>query len=351
MKSPKAGYDMIEIDGSYGEAGGQILRTALALSCLFEKPFRIFNIRKGRSKQGLMPQHLACVRALALISGASVRGDAVASTEFIFVPGKTRPGTYEFDIGTAGSTSLLLQAVLPALIFARRKSSITLKGGTHVPFSPPFHFISQVFIPTLRGLGINLEVSAESFGFYPKGGGRIRVEVFPSGPVRPLNLSLRGDIKKIDGISGVVNLPLSIAERQRSAVLEALSLQRIHAEITLLSGESFGQGTFVFLRTEAADCMAGFSALGERGKRAEAVGKEAAEQLINYYYSGACLDHHLADQIVLYLALAGAPSSFTASCITDHIITNLWAIEKFTGLKHRVEGEKGKAGRITVNAK
>jgi RNA 3'-terminal phosphate cyclase (ATP) len=340
---------MIEIDGSYGEAGGQILRTALALSCLLGKPFRIFNIRKGRSKQGLMPQHLACVRALATISGASVRGDAVSSTELIFVPGKTKPGDYEFDIGTAGSTSLLLQAILPALAFAGKRSALTLKGGTHVPFSPPFHYISEVFIPTLRTIGINADISVKSYGFYPKGGGEVKVKVFPPGQVRPVNLTDRGDINRITGISGVVNLPTGIAERQRNACLEALSPHGIHAEITLLTAEAFGQGTFLFLEAESAVCTAGFSALGERGKRAEAVGKEAAEELLNYYYTGACLDHHLADQVVLYLALAGASSSFTTSRITDHIITNLWAIEKFAGLKYLIEGEKGKPGKVVIS--
>jgi RNA 3'-terminal phosphate cyclase (ATP) len=340
--------DMIEIDGSYGEAGGQILRTALSLSCVLEKPFRMFNIRKGRSKSGLMPQHLMCVRALAKICGASVRGDEAGSMELIFIPSNPRPGDYEFDIGTAGSTSLLLQAVLPPLVFSKKKSSVTLKGGTHVPFSPPFHYISEVFVPTLRRLGIGLNISVESFGFYPKGGGKIRVEVLPSSGVKAVDLTTRGEIEKITGISGVVHLPLSIAERQKNAAIETLSGHALRAEIDLLSADSFGPGTFVFLKAEAAGCSAGFSSLGERGKRAEAVGREAAEELIGYYYTGACLDHHLADQIVLYLAFADGPSSFTTSRVTGHLITNLWATEKFTGLQYSIEGEKGKPGNVDL---
>jgi RNA 3'-terminal phosphate cyclase (ATP) len=339
---------MIEIDGSYGEAGGQILRTALSLSCVLGKPFRMFNIRKGRSKPGLMPQHLMCVRALALICGASVRGDETGSMELIFISSKPEPGEYEFDIGTAGSTSLLLQAILPPLVFSKRKSSITLKGGTHVPFSPPFHYISEVFVPTLRRLGIVLNISAEGFGFYPKGGGKIRVEVLPSRGVNAINLVTRGEIEKICGISVVVNLPLSIAERQKNAAIETLSTHGLHAEIDLLGADSFGLGTFVFLKTEAAGCIAGFSSLGERGKKAEIVGREATEELIGYSHTDACLDPHLADQIVLYLAFADGPSSFTTSRITDHLLTNLWVIEKFAGLKYYIKGEKGKTGKVGI---
>jgi RNA 3'-terminal phosphate cyclase (ATP) len=341
---------MIEIDGSYGEAGGQILRTALSLSCVLEKPFRMFNIRKGRSKPGLMPQHLMCVRALAQICGASVRGDEVGSAELIFTPSKPKPGEYEFDIGTAGSTSLLLQAVLPPLVFSKKKSLIILKGGTHVPFSPSFHYISGVFVPTLCRLGIDLDISAERFGFYPKGGGRIGVEVCPSRAVKAAAPITRGKIDKVTGISGVVNLPLSIAERQKSAAIELLSSHGLHAEIDLLSAEGIGRGTFVFLKTEAEGCIAGFSSLGERGKRAEAVGREAAEELISYHYAEACLDYHLADQIVIYLAFAEGRSSFTTSRITGHLLTNLWAIEKFTSVTYSIEGEKGKPGKVGISA-
>jgi RNA 3'-terminal phosphate cyclase (ATP) len=291
-----------------------------------------------------------CVHALAQICGASVRGDEVGSAELIFTPSKPKPGEYEFDIGTAGSTSLLLQALLPPLVFSKKKSSITMTGGTHVPFSPPFHYISRVFVPMLRRLGIDLNISAERFGFYPKGGGKMTVEVYPPRGVRPINLVKRGEIEKITGISGVVNLPLSIAERQMTSTNEILSADGLHAKIDLLSAEGIGRGTFIFLQTEPEGCIAGFSSLGERGKRAETVGREAAEELISYYYTDACLDHHLADQIVLYLAFADGPSSFTTSRVTGHLLSNLWAIEKFIGLRYSIEGEKGKPGKVGISA-
>ncbi|MBM4137811.1 MAG: RNA 3'-phosphate cyclase, partial [Nitrospira sp.] len=216
---------MIEIDGSYGEGGGQILRTSLSLSCLLQKPIRIFNIRRGRKKPGLMPQHLTCVRAATLISNAEVKGDSEGSTELIFRPEEVKSGDYYFDIGTAGSTSLLLQSLLPPLIFSEGKSTIILKGGTHVPFSPPFQYLSDVFVPMLDKLGIKLSLRIESYGFYPKGGGKITVEIHPlSGRIFAKHLLFldRGKIKSLKGVSGVGNLPLTIAERQRGSVQNIL---------------------------------------------------------------------------------------------------------------------------------
>ena len=339
---------MLEIDGSFGEGGGQVLRTSLSLSCLLNKPFRIFNIRTKRKKPGLMPQHLMGIRALNLITNARVEGDSVGSTELIFEPEEVKAGDYLFDIGTAGSTSLLLQAIILPLIFAKSRSSLSLKGGTHVPFSPPFHYISEVFIPILKKLGIRIEAKIESYGFYPKGGGKVRVEIMPSGRIKGMSFLERGGIKKLGGISGVGNLPLSIAERQKDAALKVLASEGLKAEIEPLSVSTPGQGTFIFLRAETDNCLAGFSSLGERGKRAELVGEEAAKNYLNYYSTSACLDHHMADQIVLYLSIAKGESSFTTSEVSNHLLTNLWVIEKLSGARYEVEGEMGKPGKITI---
>jgi RNA 3'-terminal phosphate cyclase (ATP) len=339
---------MLEIDGSFGEGGGQVLRTSLSLSCLLIKPFRIFNIRTKRKKPGLMPQHLMGIRALKLISNAKVEGDSVGSTGLIFEPEEVKAGDYLFDIGTAGSTSLLLQAIILPLIFAKSRSSLSLKGGTHVPFSPPFHYIKEVFIPILKKLGIRIEAKIESYGFYPKGGGKVRVEIMPSGKIEGMSFLERGEIKKLRGVSGVGNLPLSIAERQKDAALKVIASQGLKAEIEPFSVSTYSQGTFIFLGTQTDNCLAGFSSLGERGKRAELVGEEAAKNFLNYYSTSACLDHHMADQIVLYLSIAKEESSFTTSEISNHLLTNLWVIEKLSDARYEVEGEMGKPGKITI---
>ena len=347
---------MIEIDGGYGEGGGQIVRTALGLSCLFRKPFRIYNIRKGRRRPGLMPQHLTCVSAARLISGAVVEGDRPGSTEFTFRPGVPRGGTYSFDIGTAGSTSLVLQTLIPALLFTGRKSSVTLSGGTHVPFSPPFHFLSGVFLPFLERLGLKVQLSIETYGFYPKGGGRIRADIFTADRISPLVLMERGDVSSVTGYSGVGGLPTSIAVRQQIAAIARLSASAEElADKTAIDTINVptnvsisGQGTFVYLECRSGASLAGFSVLGARGKRAETVGDEAADELINYYRSGAALDRHLADQIVLYLALSDHESAFTTEAVTNHLMTNLWAIALFHSYRYSVEGQVGKKGTVTI---
>jgi RNA 3'-terminal phosphate cyclase (ATP) len=342
---------MIEIDGSYGEGGGQILRTALGLSCLLGRPFRIYNLRTGRKKPGLMPQHLMCVQALKLLSDARVEGDYRGSTELVFEPARVKGGDYLFDIGTAGSTSLLLQALLPPLIYTDTGSSITLKGGTHVPFSPPFHYIRDVFVPILGRTGIRLKARIESCGFYPRGGGRIDIDVYPGERPAGISLTERGEIRKITGISGVGNLPISIAERQRDAASRVLKARGFRPEIEVVSVPTPGKGTFLFLKAEAENTVAGFTSIGERGKRAETVGEEAAEGFLGYYSTSASLDPNMADQIVPYLAVADGESSFTTSRISEHLLTNLWVTERFSGITYRVEGRPGSPGRIMISGR
>jgi RNA 3'-terminal phosphate cyclase (ATP) len=376
---------MIEIDGSYGEGGGQILRTALSLSCLFKKPFRIFNIRKARKKPGLMPQHLTCVRAAQLLSNAEVTGDQKGSTELLFLPKEIKGGDFYFDIGTAGSTSLVLQTIIPSIIFSnnpplppftkggqskllKEKSTITLKGGTHVPFSPSFHYLDRIFASFLKRMGIDVHLSIESYGFYPKGGGRVRADIFPAKNIKPLNIMERGRVLRLTGYSGVGNLPLSIAERQRNALLKSLMthgfteeqlvippcppLEKVgkgRFDIELLDVSTPGQGTFIFIQSESENSIAGFSSLGERGKRAEIVGEEATIEFIEYYFTDAALDPHISDQIVLYLSLCKEQSVFTTSCITQHLITNLWVIGLFNEYKYSIDGKISKAGTVKIN--
>jgi RNA 3'-terminal phosphate cyclase (ATP) len=340
---------MIEIDGSYGEGGGQILRTALSLSSLLKEPFRIVNIRKNRKKPGLQPQHLMAVKACAEITGARLDGAFQGSTELIFEPGQTRFGRFEFDIGTAGSTSLLLQALLLPLVFSGGSSELILKGGTHVPMSPPFDYINEVFLPTLQRLGVKCRAEIDAYGFYPRGGGLVRAFIEPSEAIVQTDFISRGNLNKVKLTSAVCGLPVSIAERQRDAALEVLKGFQVETEIKELHSFAGARGTFVFILASYENSLAGFSAIGERGKRAEAVGAEAAYQLLEHGKAGEyALDPHLADQVVLYLALTQAPCSFTTSQITEHLCTNLWVLERFLRLSYKVEGEKGGPGRVML---
>lgn len=344
---------MLEIDGSYGEGGGQILRTALSLSCLTGTPFSISNIRQGRHRPGLMPQHLAAVRAAQAVSAAELQGAEPGSTRLDFTPHALRGGAFSFDIGTAGAVTLVLQTLLPPLVRADRPSRVTLTGGSHVPASPSFHYLQQVFAPMLQRMGAELHLSIDAYGFYSRGGGRICAEIRPLRELQSLSIATPGELRRIAGCSGVCNLPASIAERQRTAALAALAdtfaEAHLPAEIDCITATGPGQGTFLFLRADTETVRAGFTALGARGKRAETVGTEAAEELGRHLSSGAALDPHLADQLVPYLALCRRESSFSTSRITRHLLTNLWVVGRFVALRFRVEGEEGQPGRVTIH--
>ena len=343
---------MIEIDGSYGEGGGQIIRTALSLSCLFQQPFRIFNIRKNRRKPGLRPQHLTCVKAAQQITGATVRGDYRESAELFFSPGKVRSGCFSFDIGTAGSTSLVLQTLIPALAFSGHETAIALTGGTHVPFSPSFHYLSTVFLRFLEKIGIRVRLSLEAYGFYPRGGGRIQADIFPAERINPLVIRDRGNFLELFGHSGVGNLPLSIAERQRNAFLKKIMLilknSREPMDIDLLDVKTPGKGTFLDIAARFDQSIAGFTGLGAIGKKAESVGEEAAGEYIKYFRTDAAVDSHMADQICLYLSLCNRESYFTASAITNHLLTNLWVIGLFHEIRYSLKGEPGEKGTLRI---
>jgi RNA 3'-terminal phosphate cyclase (ATP) len=343
------------IDGSYGEGGGQILRTALSLAAVLGKDIEIERIRAGREKPGLRPQHLAGVRALARIASAKLEGDEIGSQFLSFSPGSVRGGIYRFDVaeerGSAGAVSLVLQVLLLPLAFGTSSSEVTLLGGTHVPWSPPFHYLSMVLLPTLAGMGLCCEAEIERWGWYPKGGGVVRVKIVPVGEFRSIDLSTRGRPRGILGISGTSNLPAHIALRQKER-----ANQRIRARLGLVPdiqimdrSPSPGQGTVLFLALESEGGVSGFSALGRRGKRAEQVADEAVDQLIEHIRSERCIDPHLGDQLIPFAALAKGKSLFTVSRITSHLLTNIWVVKQFLDVRIEVEGNEGGAGKVEIN--
>jgi len=342
------GKRLISIDGSYGEGGGQILRTALALSAILRKPFTIHDIRSKRKNPGLQAQHLEAVEALTRITEAQTEGVRFGSQEITFSPQKILPGDYQFEVRTAGSISLLLQTVFLPLCFARATSRLTLAGGTHVPWSPPFHYLSEILLPTLKLMGISAAATIEKWGFYPRGGGKIHLEINPVFELKPRSLVNRGSLRRIRGLSAISNLPKHVAERQKQRVLE-----RIHGDLTIDADikvfcdvPSIGPGSFLFLLAEYEKTIAGFSSLGAKGKPSEKVADEAVDALRDYICSEGCIDPHLADQIIPFMALAKGDSSFTTTQMTEHLLTNLWVIGHFLDVKVQKRGIKGEAGRV-----
>jgi RNA 3'-phosphate cyclase len=344
---------LVSINGSFGEGGGQILRTALALSSFLKIPFEMERIRANRKKPGLQAQHLACVKALERITEADVEGAFLGSDRISFYPKTLNPGDYHFDVaekrGSAGSVTLVLQGLILPLSQAKDSSHIIIRGGTHVPWSPSFNYTKEVFIPFLKSIGMNLSISIDRWGFYPKGGGQVFMEIGPPGNIREVDLIDRGSLVRIQGISAVSNLPISIAKRQREEAYRLLKENGFDCDIDIISVPSSGKGTFLFLLVEFENSRAGFGSLGAIGKKAEDVGKEAFQDFFEYYRSDAPLDPWMADQIIPYIAVYGKRGKFRTSRITKHLLTNCWVLKKFLPVEIIVRGNEGDTGEVIVN--
>ncbi|GIW80476.1 MAG: ribosomal subunit interface protein [Gemmatales bacterium] len=341
--------DWVEIDGSAGEGGGQILRSSLALSLLTGKAFHMFAIRAGRERPGLQPQHLMCVRAAASIGQARVRGAELGSRELSFSPGKVRGGKYHFAIGTAGATGLVLHTLyLPLALATEEASEVVIEGGTHVSASPCFHFLDSTWRAYLEALGLKIKLVLRRPGFYPRGGGTIEARIKPSGRLRGMQLLERQMGDRLSGISAVSGLPESIAQRQSKRALARLrnSGFRIEIEEQLWQG---APGTMLALSVETRPAPTLFFGLGARGKRAERVADEAVDQLMEFVErTPAAVDPYSADQLVLPLVFADGPSTFTVSEVTPHLLTNVEVIRAFVDRPLKVIGDIGEAGRVEI---
>lgn len=344
---------MLIIDGSQGEGGGQILRTSLALSVVTGKRFRIERIRQNRERPGLMRQHLTAVLAAAEVGGAEVLGAMTGATELTFVPraggaGEIAGGEFRFAIGTAGSTSLVFQTVLPALMLAAAPCTVVVEGGTHNLHAPPFEFLEKAFLPVLKRMGVCVRAEMERPGFYPAGGGLVRFHIEPCGQLGRLELTEREAIVRRRARAVVANLHRSIAEREVQTIKEKLGWA--DEELTVESVyESRSPGNYVSIEIESDAVCEVVTGFGERGVMAERVAESAAAEAASYIESGAAVGEHLADQLLIPVALAGG-GAFTTVAPSLHTRTNIEVIKKFLDVEIRTQKIGGRLYKIEVRS-
>jgi RNA 3'-phosphate cyclase len=338
---------MLEIDGAYGEGGGQLVRTAVALSAITGTPVRLANVRAKRDKPGLAPQHLAAVRAVAAVCGAESEGLELRSQAFTFTPGALRGGAFRFDVGTAGSVTLVLQALLPVLACAPEAARVTVVGGTDVRAAPPLDYLAHVLLALIDRMGVRIALRTARRGYYPRGGGEVEAAVTPVRP-SPLVVEATHAPSRVDGLAHVANLPAHIAERMRAAALAQLGAAPARVETHVLGGdEAIGQGGAIVLWARTDETVLGAGRVAERGVRAETLGDAAGGELAADLAAGAALDVHAAAQILVWLALAGG-GRFSARTFTSHARTAVWLIEQFLPVRFDV-GADGALARIEVH--
>jgi RNA 3'-phosphate cyclase len=339
---------VLYVDGSQGEGGGQALRSCLALSIVTGQAVEIDHIRLGRPKPGLQAQHLQAVQAAAQISSAEVDGAEPGATHLIFRPETTRAGRYRFDIGTAGSTSLVLQTVFLPLSLASGSSILTLSGGTHVPFSPTFHFLDMHWLPFINQAGFRVRLTLEQAGFYPAGGGRIQASFRQASEIIGLDLADRGELKRIQGISAVANLDRDIAKRMKHQALRRLTQITREVKIKEIELSSPVKGAYILLLAEFEKGRCCGSALGAPGKRAEKVADEAVDQMEAFLAGAGAIDPYLADQLLLPLSFASGPSKLSTTRVTGHLLTNAAIIQQFTTARIEIRGAEGGPGLVVI---
>lgn len=347
---------ILEIDGAFGEGGGQIIRTALALSMITQTPIDITNIRAGRKKSGLMRQHLVCVEASQRISHADVTGASLGSTALTFRPQQVVAGEYHFDIGSAGSTNLVLQTIMPALWLADSPSTVTIKGGTHNPLAPTADFLTHGFFPAIQQMGLSVDYQLRQAGFAPVGGGEIRATIQPldSSKNPPFSLVERGELLGIELVASELNLSIEIAERELASATThladntAIPQELLQTKVNSLKGIGEGNNCFAVVKSQTANSshQEVFTLLGEKRTSAENIGKRLAGLVNRYLSQPTCVDEYLADQLLLPLALTGG-GEFSCRCISEHTRTQAVMIEKFLPVAIRFD-ELAKGYHVTV---
>ena len=328
--------ETVFIDGSMGEGGGQILRTSLALACITGRNLHIENIRAARRNPGLAKQHLSCVRAACEICSGQCKGAAIGSQVLDFQPGTIHGGDFSFDIGSAGSATLVIQTILPALFLADKPSTVTVTGGTHNPWAPPFDFLAETFLPAIRTAGFEADCKLEKYGFYPAGGGKISLNVQPLHKKTNQTIDLCQPAKNIQIQARIytAKLPAHIAQRQKKLLLQSkLQIKNIeHIEVT----DSDGPGNCVVIRLCGSGKTTVFTAFGQKGKPSEKVVGEVESLVEGFLPSGAVVDRFLADQLLIYMAISKS-GCYTTNELSTHLTTNIETIKKFLPVDFSIE--------------
>ena len=328
---------MITIDGSQGEGGGQVLRSSLALSLVTGKPFAITNIRAGRKRPGLMRQHLTAVNAAAEVGRAQVRGAGLRSSALTFEPGELHAGEYHFAVGTAGSATLVLQTVLPALLCAPGPSTLRLEGGTHNPWAPPFDFLTRAFLPLVNRMGPTVAARLVRPGFYPAGGGEFHVSITPADKLEPIELLQRGETRRVSATAKVAHLSRNIAERELRIIGRKLGLSQPDLLVEEVAG-SRGPGNVVTIEVETDHVTEVFTGFGERVIPAEMVADKAVQEARRYLSKGVAVGEYLTDQLLIPLALAGG-GAFCTGGLSRHAQTNIEVIKMFLDVEFEIDRE------------
>jgi RNA 3'-terminal phosphate cyclase (ATP) len=342
----------IVIDGRHGEGGGQVLRTSLSLAALTGRALKLHNIRAGRSRPGLRPQHLTAVRAVAAVCDARLEGDAIGSRDLSFVPqSPPRGATYHFDVqdvaehGSAGSVTLILQAMLWPLLFAGGPSQVILRGGTHVPFSPPYHYLANVFKPVVARFGADFDIRLDTWGWLPAGDGQLTATIRPVRQLQAVSFE-PSPLEVVQGLAAVTNLPAHIAQRMMNRAANLLREVGLHPDVQPLRERGPGPGAGIFLWVS----QAGFGQLGRKGYPADKVAEDAVAQLLSFMDNGpAAVDHHLADQLLIPMALAQGRSTFTTHLLSTHALTNASLVRQWLDVDVGFSGRVGEAGGVTLH--
>lgn len=341
----------IVIDGSEGEGGGQVLRTALTFSLLTGKSFRMIHIRARRKNPGLAPQHLKSIEAAANISRSHVEGASIGAREIFFQPDTVTRGNYFFDIRTAGSTSLVFQTICFPLSWKAPGSTLTIRGGTHVSHSPSFHYLERQWLPWMKRLGYEFQLDLRRAGYYPKGGGEIFASCGVHHHAPELKATQRGALTDLHILSTYSNIPQEVAERQIQQASAELSNRGFTFDVHKEELSAFGSGSQLMVNANYEEGSCSYFALGERGVSAEKTGEEPAQKFLNFHVGQGSIDQYLADQMLIPAVLNRYPITYTTNEITQHLLTNRGVILKFVPVNIRVHGELGHAGKIQVEQK